>query len=241
VTPPIRTRPDGTKYPIKGGGGGGVGGVLLAIAAVAVLAGGGGALGLGSLGGGAGGVAAGGLPGNLAGDVVDSLPGRDLATRKEEGRKSAQRGKSDEAWSRLKLKELKRKFEHRVECVSAASGKVREFLVRTPCTSLDGILLAVGDGHGNAAVVSVVRIGFRIAAQAKAFEKVEAVPGIGDIRPLEVTAVLGLTDVSFTGHHYHPRPDKTAMVIAETDPATGQIDGPVLDALADVASYLPVR
>jgi hypothetical protein len=205
-----------------------------------ILGGGGGAAGLGILGEGAGGATADGLAGNLAGDVADSLPGRDLGTRREEGRKSAQRGKSDEAWSRMKFKELKRKVEHRAECVTAASGKVREFLTRTPCTSLDGILLAVGDGHGNAAMVSVVRIGFRTAAKAKSFEKVEAVQGSGDIRPLPVQAVLGLAGVSFTGHHYQPRQDKTAMVIAETDTATGHIDNAVLDALADIASYLPV-
>jgi hypothetical protein len=214
---------------------------VVTLAAVAALAGGGGALGLGGLGDGAGEIAAGEIPGNLSGDVVDFLPGLDLSTRTKEGRKSAQRGKSDEAWSRMKFKELKRKVEHRAECVASASGKVREFLIRTPCTSLDGILFAVGDGHGNAAVISVVRVGFRTAAQAKSFEKVEAVQGSGDIRPIEATAVLGLTQVRFTGHHYHSRPDKTAMVIAEADRATGRVDDAVLDALADVASYLPVK
>jgi hypothetical protein len=239
VTPPIRTRPDGTKYPISGGGGGGGkgAGLVVAVTAAVVLAGGGGALGLGSLGGSAGGAA---VEGNVAGNGVDSLPGRDLRTRKTEGRKSAQRGRPGEAWSRMKFKELKRNVKHETECVASSTGEVREFLIRTPCTSLDAMLLAVGDGHGNAAVVSVVRIGFRTAAQAKAFEKVEAVQGSGDIRPLEVSTVLDLAHVSITGHHYHSRPDRTAMVIAETDTATGPVDGAVFDALADVASFLPV-
>jgi len=38
------------------------------------------------------------------------------------------------------------------------------------------MLLTIGDGHGNAAVVSVVRVGFRTTAQAQAFQRVEDMP-----------------------------------------------------------------
>jgi hypothetical protein len=236
----IRTRPDGTKYPIRvGDGGGGKKSAGVAVAAsfvVAVLAGGG-ELGLGASAGGA----ADSVAGNLAGDVADSLPGRDLKTRKAEGRKSAQRGRSDEAWSRMKFKELKRKVEHRLECVASSTGEVRKFLARTPCTSLDGVLLLIGDGQGNAAVVSVVRIGFRTKDQANAFQKVEDIGGSGDVFPWNVAAALDLANVSMTGHHYHLRTDKTTKIIAEADNATGNIDKDTLLALAEVASYLPAK
>jgi hypothetical protein len=219
-------------------------GTGVVVAAVAGLAIAGGAGGAGAFGGATGGAVPEALAGNSAGDVVDSLPGRSLNTRRAEARESAQHGKPKEAWSRLKLKELKRevrRLRREGDCVAAASGRVREFLVKTPCTSLDRMLLAVGDGHGNAAVISVVRVGFRSAKQAKDFEKVEAVQGSGDVRPLEIAAVLGIADVRMTGLHYQPRPDGHAMVVAEADTATGHVDGETLTVLADVAAYLPVK
>jgi len=219
-------------------------GTAVVAAATAVVVGSSGAAGLGALGG-AEGVGAGSsaeaLAGNTAGDVVDSLPGRSLKVRRAEGKESAKRGKSKEAWAKLKFRELKHKFEHEAECVLAATGKVQDFLVKTPCKSLDRMLLAIGDGRGNAAVISVVRVGFKTKAQASAFEKVESVQGSGDVRPLDVAVLLGLAHVRMTGLHYQARPDGAAMVVAEADTATGHVDGPTLDALADVAAYLPVK
>lgn len=222
----------------------GRGGVVAVAAAVVLASGAGGAVGIGALGGagveaGAG-SAAEALAGNTAGDVVDSLPGRSIKTRRTSARDSAKSGKSDEALGKLKLKRLRHKAEHSLECVASSTGNVRESLARTPCTSLDRMLMAVGDGHGNAAVVSVVRVGFRSKKQADAFEQVERVQGSGDVRPLEIATVLGLTGVHITGHHYQSRPDKNAMIIAETDTATGHVDNATLDALADIATYLPV-
>ena len=219
----------------------GTGVVVAAVAAAAIAGGAGGA---GAFGGATGGAAPEALAGNSAGDVVDSLPGRSLTTRRAEARDSAKRGKPQEAWSRLKVKELKRavrRLEREGDCVAAASGKVRDFLAGTPCTALDRMLLAVGDGHGNAAVISVVRVGFRSKEQAKAFERVEAVQGSGDVRPLEIAAVLGITGVRMTGLHYESRPDGHGMVVAEADTATGHVDRATLDALADVAAFLPIR
>jgi hypothetical protein len=103
------------------------------------------------------------------------------------------------------------------------------------------MLLAVGDGHGNAAVISVVRVGFRSKKQAKEFEKVEAVQGSGDVRPLEIAAVLGVTGVKMTGLHYQSRPEGYGMVVAEADTAAGRVDAETLNALADVAAYLPIK
>lgn len=229
-----RTLPDGRRIKLRRKGG------AVAVAAAVVIAGGGAGVG-GALGG--AGVEAGteALAGNTAGDVVDSLPGRSLKTRKAEAQKSAKNGKTDEALGRFKLKRLKKQAEHEFECLAASDGKVRDFLARTPCTSLDRLLMAVGDGHGNAAVVSVVRVGFRDKKQATAFEKVERVQGSGDVRPLEIAAVLGLTGVRISGRHYRSRADKNGMVVAETETATGHLDAGTLDALADVAAYFPIR
>lgn len=243
MTPPIRTRPDGTRYPIEGGrGGGGV--VAAVLAAVVLTAGGVAAGGSGVPSVGAGDAVINGVPGNLAGDVTDALPGRDLATRRTQARSSAREGRSAEAWARLKLKQLTRRVEHaaahELDCVAASTGRVRAFLVHTPCTSLDRVLLTVGDGHGNAAIVSVVRIGFRTAAQAGAFQQIEDTPGSGDLRPLDIAAFLHLTGVGLTARHYYSRLDDSAVIVAEADAATGHLDPALLDATAEVASYLPV-
>ncbi|MDT8911015.1 hypothetical protein [Amycolatopsis sp. PS_44_ISF1] len=227
-----RTLPDGRRVKLRRKGG-------VVAAATAVVIGGTALTGTG-LGAGAG-AGSEALAGNTAGDVVDSLPGRSLKTRKAEARKSAERGKTDEALSRFKLKRLEKRAERETDCLTASSGKVREFLTHTPCTTLNRMLLAVGDGRGDAAVISVVRVGFRTAKQATAFEKVERIQGSGDVRPLEIAAVLGLTGVHLTGRHYHSRPDRTGMIVAETDPATGHLDDSTLDALAEVAVRFPIR
>ena len=90
-------------------------------------------------------------------------------------------------------------------------------------------------------MISVVRVGFRSKKQATAFERVEAVQGSGDVRPLEIAAVLGIAGVLMTGLHYRSRPEGYGMVVAEADTATGHVDRATLDALADVAAYLPIR
>jgi hypothetical protein len=231
-----RTLPDGRRIKLRRKGTAtAVAAAVAAVAAVAIAGGG------ATLGGAGAKTGADALAGNTAGDVVDSLPGRSLKTRKAEAQKSAKKGKTDEALGRFKLKRLKKRAEHEFECLAASDGKVREFLARTPCTSLDRMLLAVGDGRGNAAVVSVVRVGFGSKKQATAFEKVERVQGSGDVRPLEIALLLGLTGVRISGRHYHSRADKNGMIVAETETATGRFDGGTLDALAEVAAYFPIH
>lgn len=197
MAPKIRTRPDGSRYPITPPRGRGA--VVVTVAAALALAGGG-AIGTGgaAAGGAASATDAGAsLPGNLAGDVTDALPGRDLAARRTQARSSARRGRSAEAWRRLSLKQLTRRVEHAAErqlnCVAASTGQVRAFLLETPCTSLERMLLTVGDGHGNAAVVSVVRVGFATTSRARAFKRIEDEPASGDVRPLDIASHLPLT------------------------------------------------
>lgn len=234
------TLSDGRKVKLDGGGGKKKGGGVAVAAAAAV------AIATGSSGAAVGGLAGSGTSAgsvfadNVAADVVDGLPGRTLSQRTAKARESAKKGNRKESWSRMKMKELRHRFEHEAECLSAATGRVREFLAHTPCTSLDRMLLAVGDGHGNAAVVSVVRVGFKSAGQRNSFQEVETVQGSGDVRPLEISLALGIAGVSFTGLNYRDRRDKNALVVAEADTAAGHLDGPTLKALADVARFMPV-
>ncbi|UKD52511.1 hypothetical protein L3Q65_32015 [Amycolatopsis sp. FU40] len=234
--PIIRTRPDGTKYPITPKKGGGAK-VFVAGVAIVAAVGGGTATGLGgaaSVGSGA----AEALPGNLAGDVADSLPGRSLKARKAEAEKSAKRGRKKETFSRFKLKQLKEAMEREGDCLLNSTGRVREYLARHRCTSLHRNLFAVGDGHGNAAVLSIARVGFPKKSDAEGCEKVEEVQGSGDIKPLGA-ALLGLDGVKFSGHHFQSRVDGRAMVVAETETVAGKVDPGTLDALADVSVWFP--
>ncbi|ATY15091.1 hypothetical protein CU254_35360 [Amycolatopsis sp. AA4] len=100
-----------------------------------------------------------------------------------EGKKSAKRGREDETFSRFKLKQLKHTAKHEIDCLRNSTDGVRDCLAEHRCTSLDRNLFAVGDGHGNAAVISVARVWFPKKSDAEGCEKVEEVQGSGDIKP----------------------------------------------------------
>ncbi|SEQ44348.1 hypothetical protein SAMN05216188_10357 [Lentzea xinjiangensis] len=196
--------------------------VAAGVLAVSVAAGSGGGL---SLGGGASTTAA------------DSA-GLNITRAKSEGRKSARNGDADGAWRQVNMRTLKRTAKPAVECVSHSFGQVRDHLTRNPCRSLDRTLFAVGDDRGNVAVVSVAWVGFRTRRDAGEFKELIDVHGTGDITPL-AAPLLGLADVRFTGLHYRSRSDGGTVVIAEAEPASGRVSGEVLDAMADMASWLP--
>jgi hypothetical protein len=164
--------------------------------------------------------------------------GTNLTRAKSEGRKSARNGDADGAWRQVKMRTLKRTAKPALECVSHSFGQVRDHFVRNPCKSLDRTLFAIGDDQGNVAVVSVAWVGFRNRGDAREFKKLIDVHGTGDITPL-ATPLLDLADIRFTGLHYASRPDGDTVVIAETESASGQVSGEVLDAAADMASWLP--
>lgn len=222
--------------PIEGKKGGGVAKFVVTGCAVAVL-------GTGGFGGSAaldGALSTGGdvFAGNTGTSVSDALPGRSLKVRKVEGRKTARRGSTRTTFRRFQLKELKRAVRSDAKCVLHSTDRVRKFFLRKPCTSLRRRLLAVGDGNGNAAIISIVWIGFRKKRAASAFERVESVQGSGDITPLGGSAI-GLADLRFSGHHYYSRPHGRSRTIVETETATGHVDAEKLDALAEVCSWFP--
>lgn len=187
-----------------------------------------------SIAAGSGGLSLGGAGSSTAVDT----PSVNLTKARSEGRKSARKGDADGAWRQLNMRTLKRTAKPALECVSHSFGQVRDHFARHPCRSLDRTLFAVGDDRGNVAVVSVARVGFRDRRDAGEFKKLIDVHGTGDITPL-ATPLLDLVDIRFTGLHYRSRPDGNAIVIAETEAVSGQVSNEVLDALADVASWLP--
>ncbi|MGW4210180.1 hypothetical protein ACWEIJ_19480 [Lentzea sp. NPDC004789] len=136
------------------------------------------------------------------------------------------------------MRTLKRVAKPALECLSHSFGQVRDHFARHPCRSLDRTLFAIGDDRGDVAVVSVAWVGFRNRQDAGEFKKLIDVHGTGDITPL-ATPLLDLADVRFTGLHYASRTDGSTIVIAETETASGRVSGEVLDAVADVASWLP--
>ncbi|GGN22945.1 hypothetical protein GCM10011609_75420 [Lentzea pudingi] len=183
--------------------------------------------------------AGGGLSlGGGASTTAAESAGVNLSRAKSEGRKSARDGDADGAWRRVNMRTLKRSAKSVSECVSHSFGQVRDHFVRSPCRSLDRTLFAVGDDQGNVAVVSVAWVGFRSRRDAGEFRRLIDVHGTGDISPL-ATPLLGLADVRFTGLHYQSRTEGTTIVIAETESASGQVSGETLDAIADMASWLP--
>jgi len=207
------------------GSGKGGGFVVAAVLTVAVAA----------AGGGVGGTS---VVGSSAGQAVGTTSGKSISAQKVEAKKAARRGDADEAWRRLGMRTLKKAVKQDLECVANSFGQVREFFARTPCKSLDRVLFGLGDDQGNSVVVSVAWVGFYTRGDARDFKRLDDVHGTGNVTPL-ASALLGLADISFTGHHYESRPDGKTTIIAEAEPATGQISDEVLDAVADVAVLLP--
>jgi hypothetical protein len=206
-------------------------GVVAAGAALAIFAGGAADVGVGL------GVGGDALGGSAADSVAESLTPRNLSARTSRATRSAKRGKADEAWRRMGLKRLKKSGVQYGKCVAGSTRKVQRFLVRTPCRSLHRMLFVVGNGSASV-ITSVVWISFRKRGQATGFKRVEDVPGSGDIEPL-AAAVLGLGDIHFTAEHYQARQRGTTVTIAESEPLGGRPSARVLDAIADVAAYLP--
>jgi len=199
--------------------------IAVAVIAGAVVAGGG--VGVGTS-----------LGGASIGQAVDIAAGKGIRAKKAEGKKAARKGDADEAWRRMGMRTLKKAVKQDLKCVANSFGQVREFFARTPCKSLDRVLFGIGDDQGNFVVVSVAWVGFHTRGNAREFKRLDDVHGTGNVTPLAST-LLGWADISFTGHHYQSRPDGKTTVIAEAEPATGQVSDEVLDAVADVAVLLP--
>ncbi len=202
--------------------------VVGTVAAIAIASAGGGvSVGVGAAGG-----------SSAAGTVAESAASRNIIARKANGKRAASRGNADDAWRRMGMRGVRKNLRQDLSCVVNSFGAIREFFVRTPCTSLDRALFAVDDGQGNLIVVSVAWVGFRTRGQAQRFKELDDTYGTGNVSPLG-GAVLGLADVRFTGQHYQSRRKGATTVIAEAEPVDGVVEDAVLDAVAEVAVLLP--
>jgi hypothetical protein len=202
----------------------GSGGVALVAAVLVVLAGAGGAGGaaLNSGAGGGGGAA----------------PAQSIGVRKWDAKRAARGGDAEGAMGHLGVGISKQAVKQELDCLGNSFGQVRDFFAGTPCTSLDRLLLAVGDQAGNAAVVSVVWVTFPGRNQARQFDRVIDVAGSGDVKPLS-GGVVGLPDVHITATHYWSEIKDTTITIAESEAATGHVEPDLLDAMTEVAAQLP--
>jgi hypothetical protein len=150
----------------------------------------------------------------------------------------AAQGREVEAWLRMGLKELKKVAKKDLECAVQSRGQVQQFLLRNPCRSLDGVVLAIGDPNSDLVAVSVAWVRMRSKDTTARLKKLEDAPGTGDITPI-AAEVLQLGGVRFTAQHYASRQDGTLLVIAEADSLRGQPPAMLLDAAAHIADELP--
>jgi hypothetical protein len=187
-----------------------------------------------------GGVVGGGALGSSAGGAAQSTLARNLGAKKADAKNTAQRGDTRNAWRRMGLRSLREHAERYAECVTHSKGRVQQFLIRTPCRRLDRMLVALADGSGNVAVIAISWVEFRGRTAAGKYLDISDKYGTGYIRPL-AGAALAMADVELTGQHYESRLPGRVAVTAEAEPVTGQFDDRVLDAIAEVATWIPRR
>lgn len=185
-----------------------------------------------------GGVVGGGAVGSSAGGAAQTTATRNLAAKKADAKNAARRGDTRKVWQRMGLRSLRERAERYTECVTLSTGQVQRFLVRTPCRRLDRVLLVLADENGKVAVVAIAWVEFRGRTDAGRYRRLSDEYGTGYVRPI-AGAVLAVADVELTGRHYASRPASSAVVTAEAEPVTGRFDDQVLDAIAEVATWLP--
>ncbi|MFD1151241.1 hypothetical protein [Saccharothrix hoggarensis] len=167
-----------------------------------------------------------------------AAPVESISVRKWDAKRAARGGDTDGAMRHLGVAIAKQALKQETDCLGNSFGQVRDFFARTPCTSLDRLLLAVGDHAGNAAVVSVVWVTFPGRNQARQFDRVIDEQGSGDVKPLS-GGLVGLPEIGFTARHYWSETNDTTITIAEAEPAAGQVEPDLLDAMTEVAAQLP--
>ncbi|MEV0049973.1 hypothetical protein AB0H34_05700 [Saccharopolyspora shandongensis] len=174
-----------------------------------------------------------------ANTMARNATSRNLKAHRTDAKRSVRQGRADDAWQRMGLRRLRQSGKiPAVDCVVHSFGEVREFLIRTPCKSLDRIVFVVSDDQGNAAVVSVAWVEFRNRSTVWKFQRLEDRHGTGDIRPLG-SSLLGMHDIEFTGHHYNAEPRGTTLTIAEAETISGTYSADDLDTITEVAALLP--
>lgn len=227
---PIRTRPDGTKYPLKGGGGGkkGGSGKVLAAGALAIAV---------AAGGGGGGAVLGG--GTVGGGGAGSAVGESVSVRISNSKQAARKGNTHSVLRAMRLKHRKtRGPDKQLKCVASSFGEVQDFLARTPCRSLKRTVVRFDDEHGHTAVLSAAWARMPTGRVARELKYLDDRDGTGDFYALGNKA-LAAQGVSFTGEHYRGRHKGTLFTRTEVAPLNGTPDPDFLQGIADAAVYLP--
>lgn len=215
-TPPIRTRPDGTKYPVTGGKGRGT---VAAVALGGVVATGWGLSGAG-------------------GSAVDSGLGHGARAKADSGKSEARKGRSAQAWSRAGLRQVRRTVRHAADCAAHSFGQVRPFLLTHPCRGLDRAALLLGDGSGGSIAVTVAWVRMRGSTPATELRGLIDTDGTGSIYPI-ASPLWREHGVRFNGEHYSSDRDAAVTTIAEAAPAAGRPSADTMDVAAEIASALP--
>lgn len=199
--------------------------VLGTVGAMAFGTGGGAAAGAG--GAGSGGVAAesAGLPGNLT-------------ARASRAKKSASKGKPNEAWRDLNVRKLKDPAKKALNCAVNSYGQVRDFFLRNPCKALDRQLFTLADTAGNTFVVSVSWVRMRDRGHVGDLKTLIDTDGTGSVAPLGFT-VLKSQGVRFTGKPFKSDPKGNVLVVAEAAVVSGKPDPALVKAAVEIAVELP--
>jgi hypothetical protein len=163
---------------------------------------------------------------------------REVSSNVAKGKRSARTGKRRTTWDRLGLKRLKEDAKHAVVCAVESYGQVQQFFLRTPCRSLDRILIALADGPQDAFVVSVSWVRMRSATSARSLRDLADVDGTGNVSPLP-GELIGVGPIRWTGMNYASRRSGTLVVIAEVEPLRGTPDPKWMDGVADIAAEFP--
>ena len=177
------------------------------------------------------------VDGGLAGSPGTGLP-KSVADRISKGREPARKGQRDLAWRRMNLKRLKQVVKQGLPCAANSYGDVHRFFLRTPCRSLDRILVRLDDGSGAQVVVSVSWVRMRSSRAATDLRELADEYGTGNVSPLP-GALVGVGHIHWTGRYYDSRRSGSSVVIAEVEPVRATPSPDLMAGLADVAVELP--
>ncbi|EHR61008.1 hypothetical protein [Saccharomonospora cyanea] len=216
------TLPDGRRVPVNRTKGRGAP-VALAVGTAVALGASGGIGGFSTVGGSSGGSA------TLS--AAESAVVRNIESHLPRAKRMARQGNSQSAWKQLRMRKGPERHENAVECVSFTFGQVQRFFLTTPCRSLERWQYPVTDEAGNTMLVAVSKVTMRRTSQARRFRRLIDEHGTGDIHPI---APL----VPFTGHHYDSKTRGRSVVLAETEPLTGNPSAAVLQATAEAATAI---
>lgn len=154
-------------------------------------------------------------------------------------REAALRGDIAAMAQRLGMTASARGHRHNVNCAAFATGQVRQYLLRTPCRSMDRVLFTIREAGGGTIAIAVAWVDFATAAQARGLRRVDDAPGTGQVNPLP-GSTANIPNVHLTGRHHRSRQVGTTAVLADAEPVVaGQQTDALLDELARIAVLLP--